>query len=67
MKFKFAQCVLCGRDVFREDQVRAFGRCKPIRFVSLKGQAPWSGIGCICVTCLDELKVECENWQEEQQ
>lgn len=54
MKFYHANCVICHRDFFREDQVIAFRR--GLRFdgiepISLNGQQSWCGIVCICNQC----------------
>jgi hypothetical protein len=55
--FHHACCEVCGRDVFRADdliayQVRA-GR--PAR-IDLGGKQPWAGVRCVCLACIEFLR-----------
>lgn len=57
MKFIFANCKVCNRDVFNIEELVAFKRSRPLHLeqVNLGGQQPWTGMLCICSQCVSAI------------
>jgi hypothetical protein len=57
MKFGHARCEVCNGYLFREADLIAYRRRGGgvIEPIDLKGEQPWSGIGCVCLTCVRTL------------
>lgn len=55
MKFIFANCRICRRDVFNEEELAAF-KLSPLELVNLDGQQPWCGVHCICSQCVTAIQ-----------
>jgi len=58
MKFIFANCKVCNRDVFDEKELVTFQSLRPLHLerVDLEGQQPWTGMLCICLQCMRAIK-----------
>lgn len=56
MVFENVRCELCKGIRFNEDEVVAFHRDQHgITLVTLRGRAPWAGIGVVCTMCVRAL------------
>jgi hypothetical protein len=58
MKFMFANCKVCNRDVFNEEELVAFFKRSELQGMeraNLEGQQPWTGMLCICLQCVNAI------------
>jgi len=58
MKFMFANCRVCHRDVFDEKELVSFQNLRPLHLerVNLEGQQPWTSMLCICLQCVSAIQ-----------
>ena len=56
MRFSHTQCKVCGAYIFELDDLIAYqcGNAGLIA-VDLDGEQPWSGVNCVCKTCVTKL------------
>jgi len=56
MRFNYALCEVCGACIFEIDDLVAYRRGNAGVFhVELEGEQPWSGVRCVCKTCIHRL------------
>lgn len=56
MRFFHTQCKMCGAYIFDPDNLIAYQCGNAGLFqVDLQGEQPWTGIHCVCKTCVTRL------------
>jgi len=57
MRFNHTRCRLCGAYIFEINDLIAYSTGNSGLYqVDLEGQQPWSGVHCVCKTCVTVLK-----------
>ncbi len=56
MRFSHAPCKVCGSYIFESDDLVAYqcGNAGVVQ-IELNGEQPWSGVHCVCKTCIPRL------------
>lgn len=53
MRFNHSLCRICGAYIFDTEDLIAYSAGNPGLYqVDLKGEQPWTGVHCVCKTCI---------------